>query len=215
MRKTIESMFPKMTELVKPGQQGVASVKHFTVSKADSERTLFYSAIRGERWGEVPAGRYVQLTVNGELTMTDTKMERMTNYEFLNRANGRVLIAGLGLGMIVHAALGKPDVSHITVLEKYQDVVDLVAPSVERVAKRRLSIVTADALTWAAPKGQKWDTIYFDIWPNVCQDNLEEAAKLSRKYSPRLNRANPKRWMGGWRIDELRADRDADRRGGW
>lgn len=50
-----------------------------------------------------------------------------------------------------------------------------------------------------APKGQKWDTIYFDIWPDVCIDNLEGAARLARKFSPRLD---------GW-VARRRAPRSA------
>jgi hypothetical protein len=202
------SQFPQMARIVKPGSQGVATVDHFTVTEADAERTRFYSALRGDRYAYVPAGKYARLKVGGTLMMTDTQMERITNSELLRRAHGRVLIGGLGLGMVVHGIMKKPEVAHVTVIEKYQDVVDLVMPTLKKYG-RRVTIITADILEWAPPKGEKWDTIYMDIWPDVCEDNLPEMAKLSRRLSPRLNR--PGGWMGGWRIEELRDRRRSGR----
>ncbi len=40
-----------------------------------------------------------------------------------------MLINGLGLGMVLHAILQKDDVTHVTVIEKEQDVINLVAAS--------------------------------------------------------------------------------------
>lgn len=206
--------FPAMARVVKPAAQGVARVDHFTVTEKESKWTSMLASIHNDQYGHVAAGKYARLYVGGQLMMTDTAMERSTNRVLLWRANGRVFIAGLGIGMVIHGLMKKPEVDHITVVEKYQDVVDLIGPTLRKYG-RRVSIVTADALDWTAPKGEKWDTIYFDIWPNVCEDNLTEAAKLSRKFSPRLNRSNPKAWMGGWRLDELRARRESSRRQGW
>lgn len=151
-RLTLRSAFPEMAQVVKPGQRGVAKVEHFTVTVADSKRTLLYASIQGDRYGFVEPGEYASLKVNGNLMMTDTHMERVTNAEFHRRSHGRVLIGGLGLGMVIHGLMQKPEVQHVTVVEKYQDVADLIGPSL-------------------------------------------------RKYG----------WLGGWRIQELRARRSVGR----
>ena len=47
----------------------------------------------------VPPGRYARLFVNGTMFMSDTPMERNTNYAVVRNAHGNVLIAGLGIGL--------------------------------------------------------------------------------------------------------------------
>ncbi len=43
-------------------------------------------------------GKYRRLSNNGEVVMSNTPMEINTCMEFIERATGRVLINGLGLG---------------------------------------------------------------------------------------------------------------------
>lgn len=202
-----------MPTLLQPGAIGTARVEHFTVSKRDAD--LYNMPLRwkpGTRYDEIDPGTYAKLFVDGKLVMSDTTMERWTNWEALRRANGHVLIGGLGLGMIVHAMLWKSDVQTVTVLEQSADVVALVQPSFATHRHvQKLSIITADVFTWAIPNGAKWDTIYMDIWPDVVDDNVDGYNRLVPRFSPRLNRSNPNAWMGGWRIEELRQRRRADR----
>lgn len=197
------SDFLQMATVVPEGRHGEARVEHFTVTEDDAKRYnfgLMFTA--GAGLEHVSPGRYARLGVGNTLMMSDTPMERTTNWEFVHHANGRVLIAGLGLGLIVHPVIKKVD--HITILEKSADVIALVAPTLARY-RRKVEIIEADAFEWPLPPGAKWDTIYGDIWPGVTEDNLPEMARLSRRFARRLNRANPRAWMGHWRQKNLQA----------
>lgn len=190
--------FPKMVDIVKPGKLGLAEVAHFEVTDFESK----FSALRGEY---VPAGKYARLSVAGCLMMTDTAMERGSNQEAVWSARGRVLIAGLGIGMILHPILSKTEVARVTVIEKYQDVIDLVAPTIQ---SPKLSIACADAFEFVPEAGTHYDTIYFDIWPDISVDNLDEMTRLHRRFRKFLA---PGGWMQSWQRDCLRYLKKAGR----
>jgi len=187
-----------MAELVPEGSRGVAEITHFGVSEEESQFTAMRAAHKGAQEYVAP-GRYARLRVNRELMMTDTDMERATNREVVRRAKGRVLIAGLGLGMIVHPIAEKSGVS-VTVVEKYRDVIDLVSPTLPA----GVTVIEGDILTWRPTRGTKYDTIYFDIWANVCSDNLDDIRVLKRAFRGRMA---PGAWMGAWVENILRMDR--------
>jgi spermidine synthase len=196
-----------IAEILPESIKGVARVKHVEIPVDQGIRAL----LRGEY---ITPGRYAQLFVGSTLMMSDTPMERRSNWRIMRECNGDVLIAGLGIGMVLTAVLKHPDVRTVTVVEKYQDVIDVVGP---HYANERLTIICADILEWQPPKGRKWDTIYFDIWPNICTDNLNDMAKLHRRFASRLNRANPKSWMDSWQRDVLKYKRRQENRNsfGW
>jgi hypothetical protein len=75
-----------------------------------------------------------------------------------------------------------PKVKAVTVVEKSQDVYDLVAPHYFKMEPVRLQIYLADIFEWQAPKGVHYDWAFFDIWDNICSDNLAEMSKLKRKF---------------------------------
>jgi spermidine synthase len=127
----------------------------------------------------------------------------------LREARGDVLIAGLGIGMILVPILSKPEVNRVLVIEKYQDVIDLVG---SHVAHSKLTIECADILEYKPAKGSKWNTIYFDIWPDICTDNLDEIATLKQRF--KYHKAVDG-WMGAWVEGELRGRRRSERGRGW
>jgi hypothetical protein len=196
-------MFREMSKILPEAVSGVASVKHFTVSNQDSA----FTAIRAIQHpgAYVSEGSYCQLLVGRTLMMTDTDMEKRSNRGVVGHAQGNVLIAGLGLGMVLLPILEKPEVTSVTVIEKYDDVVKLVEPSIRTASGKngsKLKVLVADIFEWEAPKGEKWDTIYFDIWPDICTDNLKDMEKLHRKFA---KRKNPGAWMDSWQKDYLKS----------
>jgi hypothetical protein len=211
---------PSVVTFLPTGERGVAKVDHFEVSKEDSERTAMRAAF-GHGHEYVPPGKYARLTVKGELMMTDTLFEWRSNSGAVWVANGDVLIGGLGIGMVLVPILQNPAVRSVTVVEKYQDVIDLVeAPLRQTVPEAsKLTIVCADILEWKPPKGQTWDVAYFDIWPTMSPDNVPEMSKLKRRFARRLRRKNPRAWMGCWeehRVrDWLRQERREQREWGY
>lgn len=192
--------FKPMTEVVPQGSVGLARVEHFEVTR------------QGFRADAPPPGNYAKLIVGGRLYMSDTPFEKRTNWGIVHHANGHVLIAGLGLGMILTAILDKPAVQSVTVIEKYQDVIDLVAP---HHLHPKLTVICADIFEWKPEKGTKYDTIYFDIWPDICTDSLKEMETLHRRFARILNRENHKAWMDSWQKDYLRYQRRRERASGW
>lgn len=207
--------WPEMVKVVPEGERGEAKVTHFEVSKKDSDFTSLRAAVTMCTGAYVPPGKYARLVVGRDLMMSDTLMERSTNTQAVLEANGDVLIAGMGLGVMLIPVCQKPEVKRVLVIEKSADVIALVEPHVRAhlgADAAKLTILNADIFDFSPPKGQKWDTIWFDIWPNVCEDNLDGLAILKRRYAKRLNRENPKCWMGAWEEATLRHLRRQSRR---
>jgi hypothetical protein len=193
--------YAKMVDILPEGHIGSACVRHIEVPPDMAELTRLRALINNRPRDYVPAGRYAQLYIDGELYMSDTPTEQRENNELIQMAYGSVLIAGLGLGMVLVPLLANPNVTSITVVEISQDVIDLVGP---HFTDPRLKIVQADFLKWTPPRGARWDTIYFDIWPTINPDDTLEVSKLRRRYRRRLNKQG---WMGEWAQAERRAQR--------
>jgi spermidine synthase len=157
----------------------------------------------------VPSGKYAKLKINGRLVMSDTYMEHSTNRNVVRQSHGHVLIAGLGLGMIIHPILAKPEVLTVTVVEKCFDVISLITPTVKH---DKLTIIEGDIYEWKPTKGTKFDTIYFDIWSEQSTDDLEDMRKLHQRFRPYKVKDG---WMNSWRRDELKNRKRQESRHGW
>lgn len=185
-------------------QQGIAKLSTFEFSRKNDPISFMRSAMSGMTLHD---GKFVRLSVNGVLMMTDTQMEKNSNRTFCRMANGHVFIAGLGIGLILKNILHKlnsGEITKITVIEKYADVIYLVQPY---FSHPNIEIINADIFDYQPPKGVKYDTIYFDIWPEICTDNLKEISTLHNKYKFRLNRSNPIAWMNSWMKERLQKEK--------
>jgi hypothetical protein len=174
------------------GKSGNFRIETFTVSQEDSDRTRLRAMMgRGEM---VPAGTYTGLWEGSQIWMSDTPMEIRSNYRAVSkmREAKTVLISGLGLGMIVSAALRLGHtIEKMVVLELNPDVVELVGkPLMARHPE--LLVVQADALTYKPGKGEAYDVVYHDIWPDICSDNLKTMTQLTRKWCRRAG------WQDCW-----------------
>lgn len=156
-------------------------------------------------------GEYTALYVDGALWMSDTDAEYRDHGEAIYRIRRpearTVLVNGLGLGMVVQAALDCDHIESVDVVEHDQRVIDLVGPHYTRDS--RVRIHHADAYTIAWPVGARWDVVWHDIWLNLCTDNLDDMARLHRRYGRRAA------WQGSWGKELLRLQRDRERRSGW
>lgn len=135
-------------------------------------------AIHGNEFMTMRDGGYVKMYVGNKLMMSDTKMERQTNAEFIRKAHGDVLIGGLGIGMLIENLKDIPGVLTITVLENNSNLISLIE---DRFKHPKVTIIYADVFTWKSDR--KFDCIWMDIWPEISEDNLDEMSKLHRKYS--------------------------------
>lgn len=141
-------------------------------------------------------GTYTGLWRGDTLVMSDTPAEMEDHLPMIRAATGRILIMGLGLGMVLSACLDLPSVEHATVVELSEDVIALVGPYYENRYGSRLSIVHADALTWEPPEGVYYDAIWHDIWDVAGPENLPTMYLLRQKYRQRA------RWQGCWAYQE-------------
>jgi hypothetical protein len=125
----------------------------------------------------LPAGHYTQLWCQteatmhlpyGVLVMQDTPEELATHLDFMLRANGRVLITGLGLGCVLRGCLANPNVESCTVVERDPHVLNLVAPHLPR---DRFEIVKADATAYVADMpANTFDCAWHDLWNDPARD---------------------------------------------
>ena len=183
-------MYKKMAEILKEGSVGDFSLKKFTITDKDFMAHF--------RMG-ISNGDYIRLMHRGECVMSDTNMEKRTNYPFCLKAHGEVLIGGLGIGMIILAIQDKPEISHITVIEKYPEVIKLVGNNLP--LNNKVEIINADVFDWKPSSGKKYNCIYMDIWNWVNQDIYKkEMVPLTRKYSHYLvsKEIDANRFMDCW-----------------
>lgn len=193
------NMFTDMATLLEERDGDQFQLEHFSVTETDVKWAMIKDR-RGEFSDFLP-GVYVRLIDKNlkfeRVVMSDTQMERKTNMPLYVHANGHVLIGGLGIGMILMAIQNKPEVTRITVIEKYQEVIDLVASQLP--LNEKVEIVCADIFEWKPIKSVRFDTIYMDIWNVIRGELWEEHKKLTRKFNRFLNRENPKAWANSWR----------------
>lgn len=175
----------KVNKILPVGEHGCARIERYDIP----------DSFAAWKYGASPGKDFTRLYVDGNLMMSDTDMENETNYEIMNKANGDVLIAGLGIGLILLPLFESKDVRSLTVIEKFQDVIDLVHPAYKN---KKLKVICADIFEWRPSKGVVYDTIYFDIWPNICTDNLIQIQRLHNAFKFKLNRKNPRAWMDSW-----------------
>lgn len=155
-----------------------------------------------------PAGTYTRLVANGRgVVMSDTPNEIEDHLHFIYRAEGKVLVAGLGLGMVLQALLSKEEVTHVDIVEISHDVIQMVEPHYRlKFPKESFSIIHADILKWQPPKGETWDHIWYDIWDEICVDNWDDMKALHRKFGRRCG-GNQDSWMRDWIKSELAKER--------
>lgn len=173
-----------MTSVIPEGIFGKAKIVH------DEPDEL--TRLRAARDGQpLRAPKYTRLLIDGHLWMTDAEFECWTNMQPVKDMRGDVLIAGLGIGLILHPLIRNPLVNRVAVLERDADVIGLVTPHLPK----GIEIIEADAYTWQPPK-KAFDSIYFDIWKDVpSEDNREEIKALKKRYRPALR---PGGWMHAW-----------------
>lgn len=67
------------------------------------------------------------LEINGKTVMVDDPTHWWLIQDIADKLHGRVLVGGLGLGLILHAMRNNPKVTEIVVIEQNQDVIGLIS----------------------------------------------------------------------------------------
>jgi len=157
----------------------------------------------------IAPGTYTRLreqTDNGKLVwMSDTPAEIIDHWQpityFRNiKPEQPVLITGLGIGMVVNAALKHG--FNVHVIETNLKIVNMVAPHYYQLADKHglsLNIHNADALEWAPRKQIEFQYIWHDIWPKIDDMNIFQMLDMFKRYRQWLG---PDGQMGAWAIWE-------------
>jgi hypothetical protein len=209
-------------KVIPEGESDNVTIEHVEAKVDDRKLMLenLAATVNGRPDRVCPPGRYTRLhvLVNNvwEIMMTDAPYELHSSRPLMDNARGRVLIAGLGLGASLIPVLRKKSVKMVVVVEKSQEVIDLVLPHIRKVLaeeeNNKLAVSCHDAFTWTPsciwePQPyRKFDCIWLDIWPRISSENLPEITKLKRLYGKWLNKKAKKHWMGAWEETYLRKE---------
>ena len=186
--------FPVMADILTSSRYGKASLEKYRVDACDFRARFYDHMDVGEE--------YMVLSVNGQLMMSDTPMERESNQKIIDMAYGDVLIGGLGLGMILFALQQNPGVKSIRVIEQSADVIELVGKQITHlldVSLPAVYIVQGDVFDYpAAHPMERYNTVYMDIWPYYGHGMQDDMLRLQQAYTPLLK---PNGWFGCWQED--------------
>lgn len=145
-----------------------------------------------------------RLRSGGTTFMNDTSFEHVTNAELVRHAHGRVLIAGLGIGMVLWPIAAKHDVTEIVVIEKSPDVIALVG---DHVPRGKVRIIAADINEWRPEPEERFNVVWFDHDCTYTVAKLRaELRGVFRAFLPYLvdKAVDPDRWMYSWQRTALR-----------
>jgi hypothetical protein len=173
-----------------------ASVGPWTLSRKPAGTAQSYLA---EHWVDQP---HHLLCRRGEAWMTTSMLEIESHAWHFRCSHGNVLVAGLGMGMFLHAVAAKPDVERVVVIEIDPDVIELFKAATDFVKwphRDKIVIVNLDALDGSAAStvssafhGRRPDYLYADIWP----DFPAEAAPSQTRAMCALYRPVSAGWWG-------------------
>lgn len=166
---------------VPEGVIGRHTISRFVIPENSIESIRLSMQGRG-----VKPGTYTKLERDRILVMTDTPAEMRDHSFAVSDAEGRVLIGGLGIGMVLQAIAKKPEVNHIVVFEREQEVVDLVWPHYKAMFGDKISIEVCDVMTRKPKKDERYDFAWWDIWDNICGDNVMDFQKIRRAWCRRV-----------------------------
>jgi len=117
------------------------------------------------------------LRINGKVVMTDEPINWLGMQALAEHSKGKVLTAGLGLGLLVHALLRNDKVTRVDVVEINQDVIQLVGA----ICTRTWNLLRNSTLP--TPKVNlhrrdiydfnvsSYDTIILDLWVKDAEED--------------------------------------------
>lgn len=175
---------------------GPVRIERFGVSEEDASfHNLRCSFQPGGHARRIEPGEYTRMVRSGKwgsVVMSDTPAEIRDHLEPWRRAEGDVLLHGLGIGMVARMCLLKDEVRRVTVVEILPEVAEHVGGWLGDRFGDRVEIVVGDALTWRPEPGRQWDVVWHDIWDDICEDNRPAMNTLHRRFGRRSA------WQGSW-----------------
>src|SRR5262245_17488428 len=151
-----------------PEQQvGAFAVRHL-VEKAGtklavrSARTTLYGGHRGAPLIFDHDTVWHELSEDNGVWTTDLPIEQAQQRAAITGFRGRVLIGGLGVGLVVQVLTQRKSVSRIDVVERAPEVVQMVAP---HVGDQRMHVYQQDLFEFLRqqPQVPTYHAVFFDI----------------------------------------------------
>ncbi len=200
--RTTEPVAPDMTYLRHMDELLDLRVGHLPVLAASGEWCLHPMQMTRDSWEweyhagrgyPIPEGFYMGVFQGqpgrGSVWMSDVPPEIWMMWDAIEALRDpscrRVLITGLGLGVIVKHALRQPHIQRVDVVELSEDVLRLIRP---HYRDRRLHVHCGDALTIELGPRRTWDFIYHDFWQSITVANLVTMHRVMERYAGHAGR---------------------------
>lgn len=106
--------------------------------------------------------------------MVDDPPHQWSMQDYARNSAGRVLVAGLGLGLVTHELLENIDVDSITIIEKNKDVIDLISPLLPKAENVKFDIINDDFYVFINETSRQFDRIIIDLWTTgSCEETIK------------------------------------------
>lgn len=128
----------------------------------------------------------VILKQDGEYWMTDTPAEANTINPYAEKAHGKVLTFGLGIGYFVYMALINPAVTEVTIIERSPSVIQMFKECLlpQFPSDKKITIIEGDAFDYFNKEFMsQFDYTFVDIWKSS-DDGFDIINHLLEQYLP-------------------------------
>lgn len=122
------------------------------------------------------------LTIDGKIWMVDDPPHWWAMKQHADELRGHVLCAGLGLGLMVHTLTENSEIERITVVERSQDVIDLIGPLVPH---DKLQIIRGDFYQADSNSIPDVDGVLFDLFVGKGQDFFSTSIAVASEIMER------------------------------
>ena len=132
---------------------------------------------------------YPAVLQDGREWMTLLPNEIITTKPHIQKAHGKTLTFGLGLGYFAYAAANKINVNSVTVVERDEAVIKLFTDHIlpQMKCKDKIRIICGDAFDYAEKRmaNERYDFVFTDIWHDP-SDGVPLYLKMKdrERYSP-------------------------------
>ncbi len=132
---------------------------------------------------------YPAVLQDGREWMTLLPNEIITTKPHIQKAHGKVLTFGLGLGYFAYSAANKINVKTVTVVERDGEVIKLFEDHVlpQMKCRDKIKIIQSDAFEYAEKRmaAERYDFVFTDIWHDPSDGApLYLKMKNCERYSP-------------------------------
>jgi hypothetical protein len=106
--------------------------------------------------------------------MVDDPPHWWSMQDYARNSVGKVLVAGLGLGLVTHELLNNIDVDSMTVIERNKDVIDLIFPLLPKAEGVKFQIINKDFYDFIHESEEDFDRIIVDLWTSGSKEETKK-----------------------------------------